>query len=895
MKRNRLLIIILIPLVYLSSLAPTPQESEQNKGVDALNVLPSVTRHIKRYYANKSAIDPKAMLVAGMERLERNLDEVLVEFPDGENSTSFRVQVMNDEKTFDMGGVTNLDALTEKIEEVFSFVKPRIVSKEPSNDEIEYIVIDEMLNTLDRHSGIITPQVYREFMIETEGSFGGLGIVIGIRDGQLTVIAPIEGTPAYNAGIKPNDRIVQIEYESTVNMSLIEAVGKLRGSKGTVVNIYVMREGFPEPKKFSIVRDTIKIESVEAYSLGDGIGYIRIRDFQRNTLESIRASLKSLKKNGNLKGIILDLRGNPGGLLDQAERISNLFLKSGVIVTTKSGDSKKPYRATPEDYEYSGKVVILVDSGSASASEIVAGALKNNERAVVIGETTFGKGSVQQIFDLNDGSALKLTIAQYLTPGDKSIQDIGITPDIQISPVIISKDAYNSPPENPLKDALNGEKNPKAENKEKPIYSISYLLESTPPKDSQKEDEETPEEALSREEKLKKIESDFSVAIAKDILLQSNSLSRKEILSQVQNDITDISKNEENKIVGKWESVGVDWSLGSKVSGEPGISLKTVPTILKTQAGEKLLVSAEVENTGKIPLYRLKAVIESDNPIFDGKEFIFGRLNPGEKRESSLTFEIPKGILQREDIITLNFSDSYKTVLPKFTVKAQIGELPRPVFAFNYEIIDDGRLDSSGNGNGIPEVGETIELLVKVKNTGSGVSEKGIITLKNLSGDSIFLKKGRYEIKDLHPGEIKEAPFTFTVNKPIKEIEMELGVLDEVYREELRDKLILKRKAGKIGKQEDFKEPPSISIFNPPLSSTSEKITLKGQVKDQDGLEVVSIFVGDDKIMLLPSSYKEVPLSLNLKLSKGSNIITVLAKDKEGLTSKESVVVRFGE
>ncbi|MCI0454015.1 MAG: S41 family peptidase [Candidatus Dadabacteria bacterium] len=892
MKRNRLLVIILIPLIYLSSFSPRQQESKQNQGVDKLNVLPSVTRHIKRYYANKSAIDPKAMLVAGLERLEKNLDEVLVEFPDGENSASFRVQVMNEGKTFDMSGVNNLDALTEKIEEVFNFVKPRLVSKEPSTDEIEYVVTDEMLNTLDRHSGIITPQVYREFMIETEGSFGGLGIVIGIRDGQLTVIAPIEGTPAYDVGIRPNDRIVQIEYESTVNMSLIEAVGKLRGPKGTVVNIYVMRDGFPEPKKFSITRDTIKIESVEAYSIGDGIGYIRIRDFQRNTLDSIRANLKSLKKNGNLKGIILDLRGNPGGLLDQAERISNLFLKNGVIVTTKSGDSKKPYRATPEDFEYSGKVVILVDSGSASASEIVAGALKNNERAVVLGETTFGKGSVQQIFDLNDGAALKLTIAQYLTPGDISIQDTGITPDIQISPVIVSKDAYTLSLETQLKEELNGEKNAKIENKEKPIYTIFYL---ETPKDSQKENEETPEEALSREEKLKKIGSDFSVAVAKDILLQSTSLSRKEILNQVQNDMTDISKNEENKIVEKWQTVGVDWSLGSKVSGAPAVSLKIVPTPLIAQAGEKLSVQAEVENTGKIPLYRLKAVIESDNPIFNGKEFIFGKLNPGEKRESSLTFEIPKGILKREDIITLNFSDAYKTALPQSTVKAQIGELPRPVFAYNYEIIDDGRSGSSGNGNGILEAGETVGLLVKVKNTGNGLSEKGIITLKNLSGDSVFLKKGRYEFKDLHPGEIKDATFTFTVNKPIPEIEMELGILDEVYREELRDKISITRKNREVEKQDVFKEPPSISIFNPPLSTASEEVALKGTVKDKDGLEVVSVFVGDDKLMLLPSSYEEIPLSLNLKLNKGSNVITILAKDKKGLTSKESVVVRFGE
>ena len=889
MKRSRLLIIIL-PLIYLLSFSPNPQETEQNQTGDPLKVLPSVMRHIKRYYANKSDIDPKAMLIAGLGRLERSLDEVLVVFPDGENSTSFRVQVMNDKRTFDLIGVNNLDSVTGKIEEVFNFVKPRLVSKEHTTDEIEYAVIDEMLNTLDRHSGIITPQIYREFMIETEGSFGGLGIVIGIRDGQLTVIAPIEGTPAYKAGVKPNDKIVQIEYESTVNMSLIEAVGKLRGPKGTTVNMYIMREGFPEPKKFSLVRDTIKIESVEAYSLGDGIGYIRIRDFQRNTLDSIKASLRSLKKNGSLKGLILDLRGNPGGLLDQAERISNLFLKSGVIVTTSTGDSKKPYRATPEDYEYSGRVVVLVDSGSASASEIVAGALKNNERAIVIGDTTFGKGSVQQIFDLNDGSALKLTIAQYLTPGDISIQDIGITPDIQISPVIISKDVYISSSQNHLKDELEDEKNVKLEKKEKPVYTIFYL---ETPKDSESDKEETPDEALSREEKLKKIGNDFSVAVAKDIFLQSNSHSRKEMLNQVQSGIKEISENEERKIVGKWQSAGIDWSIGKKASGAPGLSIKIVPSPIKGKAGEKLEVKAEVENTGQIPLYRLKGVTESDNTVFDGKEFVFGKLSPGEKRESSVTFEVPKGILQREDAITLSFVDFYKTDLPRFTFNAQIEELPRPAFAFNYEIVDDGRMDSSGNGNGIPETGESIGLLVKVKNIGSGSSEKGIFTLKNLSGDSIFLQKGRFEFKDLHPGEVKEAPFIFEVKKPVQQIEMEFGILDDVFREELRDKIRLTQKEG--NRNQVFKEPPSISFSNLPHSTKSREIALNVLVKDQNGLELVSVFVGDDKVILLPSSNKEVPLSMNVKLNKGANLITVLARDKDGLTSRESVVVRFGE
>lgn len=886
MKKNRLLIIILLPLLYVSFLSPKPQESGQGQSADNLKVLPLVMHYVNRYYVTQSAIKPKTMLVAGLGRLERTLDEVLVDFPNGENSSSFRVQVLKDEKTFDMTKVSDLDTLTDTMEEVFRFIKPRLVSKGPSIQDVEYAVIDEMLETLDHHSGIITPQVYKEFMVETEGSFGGLGIVIGIKNGQLTVIAPIEGTPAYNVGIKPNDRIVQIEDESTVNMSLIEAVGKLRGPKGTSSNIYIMREGFPEPKRFSIVRDTIKIESVEAYGLGDGVGYIRIRDFQRNTLDSLRAGLRSLKKNdNNLKGIILDLRGNPGGLLDQAERISNLFLKRGVIVTTWTGNSKKPYRAVPEDYEFGGKIVILADFGSASASEIVAGALKNNERAILVGERTFGKGSVQQIFDLNDGSALKLTIAHYLTPGDISIQDIGITPDVQLDPVMVSVDKpFDTPSQDHLREQLDGQKRTNVENKERPVYSIVYL---ETPRDNKKEGEETPEEALSREVKRKKVESDFSVKVAKDIISGSNSLSRKEILNQIQDGIKQISESEGKKIEEGWQKAGIDWSRGDKPPVAPGISVKITPSPARVKSGENLRIRTEVGNTGAPPLYRLRAITKSDNPVFDGKEFIFGKLAPGEKRQWSVTFEIPKGIITREDEITLNFEDAYKTTLPNSKFKVETDGLPRPGFAFSYEIIEDGRFGSSGNGNGTAEPGEVVGLLVRVKNIGKGSSEKSVLTLKNLSGDAVFLKTGRFGLDQLNPGDVKEATFTFTVKKPI--FDLELGILDETFREGLTDKIHFPQKTEAKGA---FYEPPYLTISNPPLSTASQEVTLKGSVKDKEGVELVSVFVGDDKVVLIPSASKEVSISAKVKLNKGTNFITILAKDKEGLISRESVVVR---
>jgi carboxyl-terminal processing protease len=803
-RKTHLHLIIIALVFYIGFFSSVSQNVESDNQLQSLAFLPVVTKYVNKYYVDKSAIHPKAMLIKGMERLETMLDEVLVEFPNGENSKTFKVQVLNDSKTFNMSNINNLDDLADTLKEVFQFIQPRLTSDEPTIQNVGYIVTDEMLKTLDPHSGIITPQIYQEFMIETEGSFGGLGIVIGIRDGQLTVISPIEGTPAYNAGIKPNDRIVQIEDESTINMSLIEAVGKLRGRKGTEVTIYVNREGFAEPKKFRMVRDTINIQSVEAFDLDKGILYVRIRDFQKNTFDSIKEALQG--KNGKVKGVILDLRGNPGGLLDQAEKVSDAFLKNGVIVITKIGDSDKEYSASDDMSDYRGEIVVLIDSGSASASEIVAGALKNNDRAVLIGQRSFGKGSVQQIFDLNDGSALKLTIADYLTPGNISIQDVGITPDIMLNPVVISKGNVIF---NPSSDKPQANSNAKTKPLEDPIYSIKYLDNSTVVNEG--DDEITPEEAMSRQEKIQKLNQDFYIDVAKEIINSTNSTVRKAILNQLKGDIDKISKEQQAKMGETWKGLGVDWSRSESESGSPDISVRVSPAFPVAKAGEKLKITAEVTNRGTSPIYRLEAITKSDNPSFDGKEFIFGRLNPGEKKSWTDTLDIPEWALKSEDEITLHFGDVESKKLKDFTFKARVEELPRPSFSFNYSIVDDGRYNSHGNGNGIPESGETIALLVRVKNTGQGAAKEGVVTLKNNSGEKLFLKKGRAQFKNLQPGEMREFPLNFEVKKPDSKIDLELQIVDEVLKEGLMSKINIRESE----KEADFlNNPQNIVVLN---------------------------------------------------------------------------------
>jgi carboxyl-terminal processing protease len=308
---------------------------------------------------------------------------------------------------------------------------------ETNSDKLLDGAIRGMVTSLDPYSSFLNRDEYQEINVETKGKFGGLGIEVAIREGVLTVISPLEDSPASRAGILAQDQIVKIDGEVTRGLSLAEAVKKLRGPQGTKVAIAVMRAGFTEPKNFSIIRDIIKIKSVKKRIIEPGYLYVRIAQFQEQTKTDLKkALLDSVPPEGGLKGIILDLRNNPGGLLDQAIEVSDFFLPEGLIVYTKgrSESQKVEYKAgsDPVEKKWDCPIVILINGGTASAAEIVTGALKDNKRAIVLGTKTFGKGSVQTIIPMRENTALRLTTARYYTPNGTSIQGVGIAPDIEV-------------------------------------------------------------------------------------------------------------------------------------------------------------------------------------------------------------------------------------------------------------------------------------------------------------------------------------------------------------------------------------------------------------------------------------------------------------------------------
>lgn len=288
-----------------------------------------------------------------------------------------------------------------------------------------------IVEKLDPHTVIMPKKAFEQLTIDTQGKFGGVGIIVSQENDKLIVVSPIEDTPAYVAGVKSGDEIIEIDGQSLAKIKASGAVDLMRGEPGSVLKIKVSREGVKEPIKFELTREIIKVKSVRAQVLSPTILYTRISSFQENTGEELS---EALKKNAGIRGLVLDLRDNPGGLLDQAVRVCDLFIESGLIVSTVGRDRSKIERefATKRNTFSDFPIVILMNGGSASASEIVAGALQDHERALVMGTTSFGKGSVQTLMSLPDGSGLKLTVARYYTPKDRSIQAKGITPDIVV-------------------------------------------------------------------------------------------------------------------------------------------------------------------------------------------------------------------------------------------------------------------------------------------------------------------------------------------------------------------------------------------------------------------------------------------------------------------------------
>jgi len=748
-----------------------------------VRVLKTVITKVNDKYVEPERIDHKKMLMAGLNGIQRAVPPLLVEYKNG--NSSFTVQVNNKKKTFQAKDVNSPWTLSWRFQEIFTFLQKNLKDEDVELQDVEYAAVNGMLRTLDPHSLLLTPEQYSEMQLNTLGEFGGLGIVISIRDGQLTVIKPMPNTPASRVGLKAGDRVVKINEESTMNMPLEEAVKRLRGAPGSSVTVWIVREGprgWVKPRRFDVVRAVIHIEAIEARMLGDGIGLIRVKSFHSSTCDEIQKELKAMHHE-KMRGLVLDLRDNPGGLLQQAICMADLFLSSGTIVTTSSNDPEEDERklATAKGTEPNYPMVVLVNGGSASASEIVAGALKSHDRALIIGQKTFGKGSVQMLYnDDRDGWALKLTVAQYLTPGDVSIQGVGILPDIAIDPMTVDKLDMDLTinkeylRESDLAAHLTHDRAREYSGSE---VVLRYYL----PQDTRQKLREAQPEDL--EENIH--ESEFLTRFSQKLLARASRPGRPQMLEDAK-PVIDATRTEEMKRAEKeLNKLGVNWKVGTDQGpSEVEVRVSTNQKDNHVKAGEPFELEVELTNKGKSPLYRLRGLTKSDNILFNERELVFGYLQPGKTRkwtttlglcrteEKKRTCFIPRNMPDRADGIRIEFSEAFSHAPDTVEIRTEIEALPKPQFAYLIQMDDTKR----GNGDGELQLGEFVALYLTVRNVGKGKSYKTLASLRNLSGRGVLLNDGRFDLGEMKPNEEKTVAFSFEVLPDFDQEEAKLEV-----------------------------------------------------------------------------------------------------------------------
>lgn len=893
-----------------------------------LAILEKDLWYVETRYVEQQRLNPEQMFQSALEAVEREVPEVLFQREPG--GRRLHMAVGRHSTVLVLEPIDSFASLNRELRRVAAVLEDKL-SPEIEHPDVEYALVNGALSTLDPHTILMPPEAAREMEVDNEGEFGGLGIEITIVDGLLTIKEPIDGTPAAKARLQRDDQIVRIEDESTINMDLEDAVSKLRGPVGAPVNIKVMRKGFDAPRPYTIIRDVIRVNPVEGQLLPGDIAYLRIKSFHEKVDDDVAALLTELhaKAPNGLEGLVLDLRSNPGGYLNQAVDVADRFVSSGVIVSTVEGGRgrRDQRRAEASGTEPSYPIAVLVNGSSASASEIVAGALRNLDRAVIIGERTFGKGSVQHLYDNDDDSRLKLTVAKYLTPGDESIQSVGIPPDILLQPSVVQRSKEKD--ELPVislywrewvsREAdLDHHLEHVADSAQEPVYRLRYLR---PERDDEESEDPDPKD-------------DWEVQFASDVLSGARGERRAEILASVADVVSRYEAREQKRIAEAFQTLGLDWSATTapadvRASGAPQLDVRLdlgADGVLR--AGEEESVILEVTNRGDRPLLRLSATTTSDNAWLDHREFYFGRVDPGETARYTQRVVLPDGYGAELAPVKIGFRDADSPNLSEHTVLARTTGRSLPRFAYQVDLRDGGTPGSRGNGNGLPEVGETVEIVVTVKNTGDGPSREAFARLKNRSGRHLDLQVGSIDLgelrddggascdeqadgcaRTLRAGESSTATLSFELRSQPDAggWDVELLVGDSraydyaaIQRGGFYDYFQLSETLTLSPDQpidEGLRQPPTIEVTRRPgLEADAPGAVLSGKVTDDDGLRDVMVFRGEDKIFFEggEDGTRTLPFTVDDQLEPGANLFVVLARDARGLSATSTFSTWYG-
>ncbi|MBI4606409.1 MAG: PDZ domain-containing protein [Planctomycetes bacterium] len=929
--------------------APSTAQKDGGKEKDYPRIFRDVARHLDHYYLDLERMSPRPLLEKAFTAIENSVDEIYVEDSDP-GSTRFIVHVDSQSQAFDLDRVADLDEAVRLLEGVFEFIKRHYKGETPLN-EVRYAAINGFLSGLDPHTLVFPPEDYKDFAVHIEGEICGVGMYVGTREGKLTVIEVLKGTPAQRAGFKKNDLIAKIGDESTINMTVNEAVDKIRGPCGSAVTLTVKRPVGDDPEKLeahaiSVQRDRVVIKSVESALIPDwnlhggpwkgGVGYVQVINFDKNTMNresstSLEGHLRRLEEqNGGkpLAGLILDLRGNSGGLLTQAVAMSDLFLESGnIVVTANRGGTLRAEEAKRDGTEPSYPIVVLANEASASGAEIVIGALQKNNRALVLGTRTFGKGSVQQLHQLSRQSSaqLKITVSEYLIPGNISIQENGVVPDLMVGAVV---DDGNF-------DLFENERSVTEKSyerhlvslfarKESPRYTLHYLFE--PPEGDAYNDRFMSGELEPSKDKL--------VQVALRLLeLAQKPFDPARVLDDRPAEVQKIKADLFQEVVAKLKEKGIDWSPdpagGPSAASEGQLKLEVSSERIQEPSKDKddkvpvnkLLITARLANKGDVPVHRMKGITRSEYFLYKDHELLFGKVDPGQTVERTAKVRLPYYPYARNDLLTVEVSSTGEMpdgdgppqdkVLVAESIQVDLKDSGRPAFAYTATLLDG----AGGQPIQALDVGQEAVLKVKVKNVGTATAHKGVVVLKNETGRQVFLHPpGRPEFSDLAPGAEKEVQFRFDVREgdPVDDYELELAAADSYSNASLARKLKIPRKGSEAGKPfpngVEF-APPVITASlldpetqRPVLTTGKDKLNLEALIRASEAdpfkAWIVSSALGaheaaPDKILVVDSGGQNpLKIATPVSLKKGINLITVVSNDRNGLESRQSLVVR---
>lgn len=737
-----------------------------------------------------------------------------------------------------------------------------------SYEDLEFKIIKNILKQLDSHSLFLNSLRSKTIQENTNGEFAGIGIEIKIFNNIPIVINVLRTSPASKADIKKFDQILDIDGQLTIGLPVEEIVNKLRGDLNTAISLIIRRNNELFPKIIELTRSRIKHNLVSGKILDNKIGYLKINSFYKNVSNDVKIVLENFEKKSNnqLLGLILDLRDNSGGLLEESILIANLFLENEVIVITKEKFKKELFakKANPNFLKTKLPLIVLINSGSASASEVVSGALKNNNRALLIGRKTFGKGSIQTIHNLPNKSALKLTIAHYLTPENQSIQSIGIVPDILTMPINLNSRKHIAIfPKNGIReyDLKRNFFNSDITIKQNPFFCINYLLN------------------------FNSISVDFDVYLANCILTKIKNIDKKQMLTNIKELLQQVQQEENKKIWSRMIDLDIDWSMPKLISNMDNsqLELKIVSNSIE-KFKNIVKIKLQVENIGSSPIFQLYGISSSENLFLENRDLVFGRIDPGKKRIITIEFKVFKNNFNYNDLIKIVFMANKGKICKILYIPISVPIYLDSVLIYRYTYNSDGLLRVQiKNRNKFPQ---SLELSIK---------DKEDICSK------IFIKRGYQRIKFLDSEEIKEIMFIFSNHQNIKydkyceneKIKAQLEIYNPISNELMKENLFISNDIKSIEK--NF---PSIDWLPSTMGSGHDN-GYKFVLKIFGNLYLKDLYLSVNGKKLLHQSlnkndlnkFKSFLFNQFIKLEPGLNFVKFIIRSSDSSITEKNLVI----